>query len=110
MLKSTAYGRMRGEHPEEFAPGSVFFTHERESAIDRRKSFRVKAALVYEAVTGHHADDHTRANSLLLALAKECHSKIIHDHDQAHTGDAAGNPLFAQPPAACAHHYRPFLI
>ncbi|RCV20553.1 hypothetical protein SETIT_4G065600v2 [Setaria italica] len=85
MLRSTAYERMRAEHPEEFAPVSVFFTHDPRSAIDRRKGFRVKAALVYEAVTGHHSDDHTRANSLLLALAKECHSRII----QAPTGDAA---------------------
>ncbi|KAF8733135.1 hypothetical protein HU200_015508 [Digitaria exilis] len=79
MLRSTAYERMRAEHPSEFAPASVFFTHDPRSAIDRRNSFRVKAALVYEAVTGHHVDDHMlRANSLLLALAKECHSRIHH--------------------------------
>ncbi|OEL33342.1 hypothetical protein BAE44_0005637 [Dichanthelium oligosanthes] len=77
MLRSAAYERMRAEHPAEFTPASVFFTHDPRSANDRRKSFRVKAALVYEAVTGHHVDDHmTRANSLLLALAKECHSRI----------------------------------
>ncbi|TVU12436.1 hypothetical protein EJB05_46091, partial [Eragrostis curvula] len=77
MLKSTAYERMRAEHPAEFAPASVFFTHDARSAIDRRNSFRVKAALVYEAITGHHVDDHMlRANRLLLALAKACHSAI----------------------------------
>ncbi|CAN6214997.1 unnamed protein product [Urochloa humidicola] len=86
MLGSRAYERMRAEHPPEFAPASVFFTHDPRSAIDRRNSFRVKAALVYEAVTGHHVDDHmTLANSFLLALAKECHSRI---QGQAHTGDA----------------------
>ncbi|CAN6165012.1 unnamed protein product [Urochloa humidicola] len=79
MMSSRAYTyeRMRAEHPAEFAPASVFFTHEPHSAIDRRNSFRVKAALVYEAITGHHVDDHmTLANSFLLALAKECHSRI----------------------------------
>ncbi|CAL5044453.1 unnamed protein product [Urochloa decumbens] len=87
MLGSTAYERMRAGHPAEFAPASVFFTHDPRSAIDRRNSFRVKAALVYEAVTGHHVDDHmTLASSFLLALAKECHSRII----QKLSGDAAG--------------------
>ncbi|KAL6606148.1 hypothetical protein ACP70R_041801 [Stipagrostis hirtigluma subsp. patula] len=77
MLESRAYERMRAEHPSEFAPASVFFTHDERSAIDRRNSFRVKAALVYEAITGHHVDDHmSRANRLLLALARACHSRI----------------------------------
>ncbi|OQU75871.1 hypothetical protein SORBI_3010G047600 [Sorghum bicolor] len=91
MLKSTAYGRLRAEHPAEFAPSSVFFTHDDDrsggSAIDRRNSFRVKAALVYEAVTGKLVDDHMlRANSLLLALASKCHSKISGQAEEA--GDA----------------------
>ncbi|XP_066378272.1 uncharacterized protein [Miscanthus floridulus] len=88
MLKSTAYERLRAEHPAEFAPASVFFTHDDRSAIDRRNSFRVKAALVYEAVTGRHVDDHMlRANSLLLALARKCHSKINGQPEEA--GDPA---------------------
>ncbi|CAL5051194.1 unnamed protein product [Urochloa decumbens] len=94
MLGSTAYERMRAEHPAEFAPASVFFTHETRSAIDRRNSFRVKAALVYEAVTGHHVDDHmTLASSFLLALAKECHSRIIQklSGDAAATAEGAGD-------------------
>ncbi|CAN6190857.1 unnamed protein product [Urochloa humidicola] len=87
MLGSRAYERMRAEHPAEFAPASVFFTHDPRSPIDRRNSFRVKAVLVYEAVTGHHVDDHmTLANSFLLALAKECHSRI----HKLPAGDAAG--------------------
>nr|CAB3467094.1 unnamed protein product [Digitaria exilis] len=90
MLRSTAYERMRAEHPSEFAPASVFFTHDPRSAIDRRNSFRVKAALVYEAVTGHHVDDHMlRANSLLLALAKECHSRIHHAPPSTTTNNPA---------------------
>ncbi|KAL6839558.1 hypothetical protein ACP4OV_030497 [Aristida adscensionis] len=78
MLRSTAYGRMRAAHPPEFEPASVFFTHDPRGAIDRRNSFRVKAALVYKAVTGHHVDDHRMpvANQLLLALATACHSKL----------------------------------
>ncbi|GJN00850.1 hypothetical protein PR202_ga18071 [Eleusine coracana subsp. coracana] len=77
MLKSTSYERMRSEHPSEYAPASVFFTHDERSAIDRRNSFRVKAALVYEAITGHHVDDHMLlSNRLLLALANACHSAI----------------------------------
>jgi hypothetical protein len=77
MLKSTAYERLCAEHPAEFVPASIFFTHDGRSAIDRRNSFRVKAALVYEAVTGRHVDDNMLlANSLLLALARKCHSKI----------------------------------
>ncbi|CAL5046153.1 unnamed protein product [Urochloa decumbens] len=94
MLGSTAYERMRAEHPAEFAPASVFFTHDPHSAIDRRNSFRVKAALVYEAVTGHHVDDHkTLASSFLLALAKECHSRIIQklSGDAAATAEGAGD-------------------
>ncbi|CAN6202435.1 unnamed protein product [Urochloa humidicola] len=93
MLRSTAYERMRAEHPAEFAPASVFFTHDQRSAIDRRNSFRVKAALVYEAVTGHHVDDHmTLANNLLLALANECHSRItqkLPGDDAAATAEGA---------------------
>ena len=90
MLGSTAYERMRAEHPAEFAPASVFFTHDPRSAVDRRNSFRVKAALVYEAVTGHHVDDHMqRAGSLLLALARECHARI---QAPTTTGDAGGAP------------------
>ncbi|PUZ62094.1 hypothetical protein GQ55_4G330200 [Panicum hallii var. hallii] len=88
MLGSTAYARMRSEHPAEFAPASVFFTHDPRSAIDRRNSFRVKAALVYETVTGHHVDDNIpRADSLLLALARECHARI---QALTATGDAGG--------------------
>ncbi|RLN11237.1 hypothetical protein C2845_PM09G03600 [Panicum miliaceum] len=98
MLGSTAYERMRAEHPAEFAPASVFFTHDPRSAIDRRNSFRVKAALVYEAVTGHHVDDHMqRADSLLLALAKECHARI-----QAPTTGDAGGAGGAPPEAGAA--------
>jgi hypothetical protein len=76
MLKSKSYERLRGEHPAELAPANVFFTHDARSAIDRRNSFRVKAALVYWAITGHHDDHVLRANRLLLALANACHSAI----------------------------------
>uniref|UniRef100_A0A0A9GZG1 Uncharacterized protein n=1 Tax=Arundo donax TaxID=35708 RepID=A0A0A9GZG1_ARUDO len=96
MLKSTAYERMRAEHPAEFAPASVFFTHDAGSAIDRRNSFRVKAALVYEAITGHHVDDHMlRANRLLLALAEACHS-AIHDHGSSQQKDPGNVPTGAE--------------
>jgi hypothetical protein len=105
MLKSTAYGRLRAEHPAEFAPSSVFFTHDDDrsggSAIDRRNSFRVKAALVYEAVTGKLVDDHMlRANSLLLALASKCHSKI--------SGQAEGNRRIVRRPDC--NHSSPYTI
>ncbi|XP_062227507.1 uncharacterized protein LOC133925772 [Phragmites australis] len=84
MLKSMAYERMRKEHPSEFAPAKVFFTHDARSALDRRNSFRVKAALVYEAIMGHHFDDDMlRANRLLLALAKACHFSIHSPADDA---------------------------
>ncbi|KAJ1258137.1 hypothetical protein BS78_10G051400 [Paspalum vaginatum] len=99
MLRSTAYQRLRAEHPAEFAPASVFFTHDPRSAIDRRNSFRVKAALVYEAVTGQHDQDHMqRANGLLLALAAECHARIRGqagvgaDGSQGGGGPPAGEP------------------
>ncbi|XP_062178432.1 uncharacterized protein LOC133883211 [Phragmites australis] len=78
MLSSTAYERMRAEHPAEFAPARVFFTRDARSAIDRRNSFRVKAMLVYEAVTGHDVcGELSRVNRLLQVLAEACHS-VIH--------------------------------
>uniref|UniRef100_A0A0A9GBM5 Uncharacterized protein n=1 Tax=Arundo donax TaxID=35708 RepID=A0A0A9GBM5_ARUDO len=89
MLKSTTYERMRAAHPAEFAPASVFFTQDARSAIDRRNSFRVKAALVYEAITGHHVDDDRilGANQLLLALAKTCRSAILASQQKETTGN-----------------------
>ncbi|AQK80509.1 hypothetical protein ZEAMMB73_Zm00001d036255 [Zea mays] len=88
MLRSTMYERLRAQHPAEFEPASVFFTHDERSFIDRRKSLRVKAALVYEAVTGRHEDDDQMqsAKILLLALAKKCHSKMHPETAVVHGG------------------------
>lgn len=82
------YERLRAQHPAEFEPASVFFTHDERSFIDRRKSLRVKAALVYEAVTGRHEDDDQMqsAKILLLALAKKCHSKMHPETAVVHGG------------------------
>lgn len=94
MLESAAYDRMRKEHTAEYAPASVFFTHDKHSVIDRRNSFRVKAALVHEAITGHHVDDPTlRSNRLLLALANACHS-AIHGSSSSQQKDPAAGTRF----------------
>ncbi|XP_062213575.1 uncharacterized protein LOC133914490 [Phragmites australis] len=107
MLKSTAYERMRGEHPAEFAPASVSFTHDARSAIDRRNSFRVKAALVYQAITGHHAnDDMLRANQLLLALTKACHSSI-HASKQENAGNVRTETVIKQETEVDAQNANP---
>nr|BAX24942.1 hypothetical protein [Oryza punctata] len=80
MLGSSAYTRMRSENPSEFMPKRVLLARhdDRESDIDRGNSFWVKAALVYESVTGDHVDDHTRhlSRDLLLNLAAYCCSRI----------------------------------
>uniref|UniRef100_A0A804PW76 Uncharacterized protein n=1 Tax=Zea mays TaxID=4577 RepID=A0A804PW76_MAIZE len=99
MLRSTMYERLRAQHPAEFEPASVFFTHDERSFIDRRKSLRVKAALVYEAVTGRHEDDDQMqsAKILLLALAKKCHSKmhpetaVVHGGGRGTAGETGGD-------------------
>jgi hypothetical protein len=80
MLESAAYGRMRAENPSEFVPRSVFFARDGGSGIDRRNSLWVKAALVYESITGLHVNDGAKpvATSLLLRLADACRSRI-HD-------------------------------
>uniref|UniRef100_A0A0E0PTU7 Uncharacterized protein n=1 Tax=Oryza rufipogon TaxID=4529 RepID=A0A0E0PTU7_ORYRU len=75
MLGSAAYTRMRAENPSEFMPRRVLLSHAGlENEIDRGNSFWVKAALVYESVTGDHVDDHTRhlSRDLLLNLAAYC--------------------------------------
>ncbi|KAM0922393.1 hypothetical protein ACQ4PT_006195 [Festuca glaucescens] len=78
MLESAAYGRMRAANPSEFVPRSVFFTRDGGSGIDRRNSLWVKAALVYESITGLHVNDGAKpvATSLLLRLADACRSRI----------------------------------
>ncbi|KAM0894864.1 hypothetical protein ACQ4PT_024294 [Festuca glaucescens] len=78
MLESAAYGRMRAENPSEFVPRSVFFARDGGSGIDRRNSLWVKAALVYESITGLHVNDGAKpaATSLLLRLADGCRSRI----------------------------------
>ena len=80
MLGSAAYARMRAENPSEFVPRSVFFARDGGSGIDRRNSLWVKAALVYESITGHHVNDGAKpvATSLLIRLADACRSRI-HD-------------------------------
>jgi hypothetical protein len=78
MLESAAYGRMRAENPSEFVPRSVFFARDGGSGIDRRNSLWVKAAVVYESITGLHVNDGAKpvATSLLLRLADDCRSRI----------------------------------
>uniref|UniRef100_A0A0E0A5E7 Uncharacterized protein n=1 Tax=Oryza glumipatula TaxID=40148 RepID=A0A0E0A5E7_9ORYZ len=82
MLGSAAYTRMRAENPSEFMPRRVLLSHAGlENEIDRGNSFWVKAALVYESVTGDHVDDHTRhlSRDLLLNLAAYCCPRIHPD-------------------------------
>uniref|UniRef100_A0ACD6ACL2 Uncharacterized protein n=1 Tax=Avena sativa TaxID=4498 RepID=A0ACD6ACL2_AVESA len=81
MLESAAYRRMRAENPAEFVPRSVFFARDGGSGIDRRNSLWVKAALVYESVTGRHVDDGAKpvATSLLIRLADACYARIPRD-------------------------------
>uniref|UniRef100_A0A0E0DXA9 Uncharacterized protein n=1 Tax=Oryza meridionalis TaxID=40149 RepID=A0A0E0DXA9_9ORYZ len=82
LLGSAAYTRMRAENPSEFMPRRVLLSHaDLENEIDRGNSFWVKAALVYESVTGDHVDDHTRhlSRDLLLNLAAYCCPRI-HPH------------------------------
>ncbi|CAM0912852.1 unnamed protein product [Alopecurus aequalis] len=78
MLESAAYTRMRMENPAEFVPRSVFFARDGGSGIDRRNSLWVKAALVYESITGRHVNDGAKpvATSLLIRLANACRSCI----------------------------------
>ncbi|XP_037464167.1 uncharacterized protein LOC119336272 [Triticum dicoccoides] len=84
MLESAAYTRMKAENPSEFVPRSVFFARDGGSGIDRRNSLWVKAALVYESVTGRHVDDGAKplATSLLLSLARECRFRIHPDDER----------------------------
>ena len=84
MLESAAYRRMKAENPSEFVPRSVFFARDGGSGIDRRNSLWVKAALVYESVTGRHVDDGVKplATSLFLQVARECRSRIPDDPPQ----------------------------
>uniref|UniRef100_M8BZ65 Uncharacterized protein n=1 Tax=Aegilops tauschii TaxID=37682 RepID=M8BZ65_AEGTA len=84
MLESAAYRRMKAENPSEFVPRSVFFARDGGSGIDRRNSLWVKAALVYESVTGRHVDDGVKplATSLFLQVARECRSRIPDDAPQ----------------------------
>ncbi|KAE8809045.1 hypothetical protein D1007_14483 [Hordeum vulgare] len=88
MLESAAYRRMKAENPSEFVPRSVFFARDGGSGIDRRNSLWVKAALVYESVTGRHVDDGAKplATSLLLALARACGSSHLHPPPQQAEG------------------------
>uniref|UniRef100_A0A0D3GD40 Uncharacterized protein n=1 Tax=Oryza barthii TaxID=65489 RepID=A0A0D3GD40_9ORYZ len=82
MLGSAAYTRTRAENPSEFMPRRVLLSHAGlENEIDRGNSFWVKAALVYESVTGDHVDDHTRhlSRDLLLNLAAYCCPRIHPD-------------------------------
>uniref|UniRef100_A0ACD5XVV4 Uncharacterized protein n=1 Tax=Avena sativa TaxID=4498 RepID=A0ACD5XVV4_AVESA len=81
MLGSAAYRRMQAENPAEFVPRSVFFARDRGSGIDRRNSLWVKAALVYESLTGRHVDDGAKpvATSLLIRLADACRARIPRD-------------------------------
>lgn len=81
MLGSAAYTRVKAENPSEFVPRSVFFARDGGSGIDRRNSLWVKAALVYESVTGRHVDDGAKplATSLFLRVARECRSLIPDD-------------------------------
>ncbi|KAF0901538.1 hypothetical protein E2562_003517 [Oryza meyeriana var. granulata] len=79
MLDSAAYKRMRAENPSEFEPKRVLLAHvDRESEIDRGNSFWVKAALVYDSLTGAHVNDRTMqlSRDLLLHLANTCCSRI----------------------------------
>ncbi|KAI4976971.1 hypothetical protein ZWY2020_050578 [Hordeum vulgare] len=91
MLESAAYRRMKAENPSEFVPRSVFFARDGGSGIDRRNSLWVKAALVYESVTGRHVDDGAKplATSLLLALARACSSSHLHPPPQQAEGATA---------------------
>uniref|UniRef100_J3MBI1 Uncharacterized protein n=1 Tax=Oryza brachyantha TaxID=4533 RepID=J3MBI1_ORYBR len=79
LLRSSAYARMQAESPSEFVPKRVLLGHAAQSSeVDRGNSFWVKAAVVYESVTGDHVDDATNAvaRDLLLKLAANCCSKI----------------------------------
>ncbi|KAL5200517.1 hypothetical protein ABZP36_021720 [Zizania latifolia] len=91
MLESAAYERMRAEHPDEFVPKRVLLAHvDKHSEIDRGNSFWVKAALVYDTVTGDHVDDQSKTLScdLLLGLADACCSRIHPPRDSDREGTA----------------------
>lgn len=91
MLKSAAYERMRAENLPEFVPRGVFFARGEGSEVDRRSSLWVKAALVYESITGRHVDDGAKpvATALLLRLAQACSSSI---HGNGPAVPAASSP------------------